>query len=771
MKNLYLICNSHIDPVWLWERKEGMASAVSTFKSAVELLKKHDFIFCHNESVLYEYIEKVAPDLFEEIRKLVKQGKWRIIGGWYLQPDCLMPCGETFVRHINIGKKYFREKFGIDVKVAANFDSFGHTRGLVQILKKSGYTGYLVCRPHFDYWPVSSDFINWIGLDGSAIKTIRDKFHYSNTMGELGEKIKNEIEYYSGIGKDEGLCLWGVGNHGGGASESDLKEIEELRAQTGVNLVHSYPEQAFEEIKAEVDYDKSLITVHQGCYTSNRDIKERFSELENLLLYVEKVCSLGELYYGIPYPTERINEIFKNLLECSFHDILPGTCSEKGTIYAVNLLSRGISAANELLNENMAKMLTPLKRAPKNSLPVFVFNPMPYRRKFIAECDLMLHKIYSDKTKECIVKVFDENGGEVKSQKIRMSANFNVDWQIRIAVECDIEAFSFGRYYVEYEFIEKKIKQKPQFEGLDNIAFYVFDDNEDPWGMSPEQYVRMGSNGKEILCCGSRVIEHGDLYTSVEKQYSFGRSLIVLAEKHYKGSNRADLFLRVYWNEQNKMLKMGVKTGEGEYIGQTAFGTNVLYNDGRECCGGYFTAVRRNGKVYGIINNGVYGSSYKSGEVFYSLLRSGAYAAHVTTDGVTGERNDLVDYSRFNPPFDNGMHIFEFGLFPDADEAVLDSSAAEFNQKPYALYMCPIGDKESTVPDMDLSNRDITLVTIKKSETVNGYVIRLLNNYYGERHAKFAFKGANVDLRFGRYEVKTLLYENGALREVYDLIV
>ena len=112
MKKLHLVCNAHIDPIWQWEWEEGASTALSTFQSAVNLLKEHEFIFNHNEVNLYKYTERFAPALFEEIQKMAKEGRWKIIGGWYLQPDCLMPTGEGIVRQIQEGRIYFEDKFG-----------------------------------------------------------------------------------------------------------------------------------------------------------------------------------------------------------------------------------------------------------------------------------------------------------------------------------------------------------------------------------------------------------------------------------------------------------------------------------------------------------------------------------------------------------------------------------------------------------------------------------------------------------------------------------
>ena len=147
-KKLHILCNAHLDPVWQWEWEEGAAETLSTFRIAADFCDEYDnFVFCHNEALLYKWIEEYDMPLFERIVELVKKGKWHIMGGWHLQPDCNMPSGEAFVRQILSGRKYFLEKFGVVPTVAVNLDPFGHTRGLVQIMKKSGYEGYLFMRP------------------------------------------------------------------------------------------------------------------------------------------------------------------------------------------------------------------------------------------------------------------------------------------------------------------------------------------------------------------------------------------------------------------------------------------------------------------------------------------------------------------------------------------------------------------------------------------------------------------------------------------------
>ena len=163
-KRLHLVCNAHLDPVWQWEWEEGAAEALSTFRIAADFCDEYDnFVFCHNEAILYRWIEEYDPALFERIKSLVSKGKWHIMGGWQLQPDCNMPSGEFFVRQILSGRKYFEEKFNKRPSVAVNVDPFGHSRGLVQILKKSGYEGYLFMRPDSGFIDLPADDFKWKG--------------------------------------------------------------------------------------------------------------------------------------------------------------------------------------------------------------------------------------------------------------------------------------------------------------------------------------------------------------------------------------------------------------------------------------------------------------------------------------------------------------------------------------------------------------------------------------------------------------------------------
>ena len=134
---IFMVGNAHIDPTWLWRWQDGYETVRSTFRSALDRMKEYpEFVFTSACAVYYEWMQKCEPEMFEEIRRRVKEGRWRIVGGWYLQPDCNIPSGESFARHALISQDYFLKNFGIMARTGYNVDSFGHTGTLPKILPK-----------------------------------------------------------------------------------------------------------------------------------------------------------------------------------------------------------------------------------------------------------------------------------------------------------------------------------------------------------------------------------------------------------------------------------------------------------------------------------------------------------------------------------------------------------------------------------------------------------------------------------------------------------
>lgn len=802
-KKVHLICNSHIDPIWQWDWQEGVSAAISTFQSAVELSDEFDFIFCHNEVTLYQYIEEYAPTLFHKIGELIKAGKWCVMGGWYLQPDCTMPSGESFVRQILTGLHYFDEKFGIIPKVAINFDAFGHTVGLVQIVAKCGQNGYMAMRPKEEQLSLEENQFIWEGLDGSQIKFNRTT-EYNTLLGESAEKIKKDISRQK---EPVVSSLWGVGNHGGGPSRKDLRDIEQLICEAraeGVEIIHSTPERFFEEIAPNTVVKKSLYSVMPGCYISMSRLKRAHIRLENQLYFTEKICSVAALRNLMEYPGETFSSITEDLLNSEFHDVLAGTVIRSGEENGLNILRHGLCEAERLKTKAFFALLQEEPRAGDGEYPIFVFNPNPYELNDNIECEFVLQNQNWSETEESEISVFDEHGSKVVSQVIKEESNLNLDWRKRIIFNADLAPLALNRFSVKIDFVGRKEKREADLfryedesklveidpstgllkcfavggkEYLHNAFLpVIFDDNADPWAMGEDQLDRLGANPEPFLPCGkpggvfatlksAEMIEDGPILRVIETFFELYNSKVRLEYRIYKNKPFIEVHVNVFWQDIDKLLRLEIPVDmKGDYIGQTAFGTDALFMNGKENVSHRFVAIRNEQQCLAVINDCLYASKYENGKIYLSLLRGAAYCTHPIPD------RELVPKNRFIKRIDQCEHQYSFRVAVLREEE-LDCMAMEFNQKPFAQNAFPVAS-EFALSDcgfkkdfIQIDHKNITLITIKKSVDNKKYIIRLLNNQRKPVRAVLTVGKESIHLDFGRYEVKTVLYQNDRLCE------
>lgn len=801
-KKVHLICNAHIDPIWQWDWQEGVSAALSTFRSAVKLADKYDYVFCHNEVTVYKYAEEYDPELFEKIKELVKKGKWRIIGGWYLQPDCNMPCGESFVRQIKYGFEYFKEKFGVEPpKSAFNVDAFGHTRGLVQIISKCGQTGLIVCRPYKNEMPLENNLFYWEGLDGSRIKVFRSPDSYNTPLGNAAAAVRDKAS----LRKDgEYLALWGVGNHGGGPSDKDLGDIEELmKTDEDFEYVHSYPDAFFAENEPKASIDKSLRISMPGCYTSLIEVKQKHIRLENELYLAEVMSAVADMKGLCDYETDKIHSCFEDLLNGEFHDVLPGSCIKAGEDNGISLFDGGYLNATKVKTKAYFALLNGEPAAADGEYPVLVFNPHPYALTENIECEFML----ADQNWSGLTSVITVKDGEkiIKSQQTKEESNVNLDWRKKVIFEAELPPMSMKRFSV---FVERKAvtnEEKPQNFVYDDGERYVeidaltgllksyriggteyvksgfslcmYDDNPDPWAMGAFQQKGIGTNRSPFVLSKKpsgifegmksvRVIEDGDIYLGIEAFFEKYNSKARIEYRIYKNNPDLDVFVNLFFNEANKVVKLELPVVLGEKpIGQTAFGTEELFDDGRENVSQRFTGVKSQGKIVALIDKSRYGSSFSDGKLYMTLVRGVTYCAHPVLD------REIIPSDRFTKKADQGERDYSFRLTV-ANENELERKALEFNRKPYAVNVFPTGTKKPEKDfSLELSNKNVTLVTLKKSEERNGYVLRLLNNSPVAATTAIKLCRAEITTEFSAYEAKTYLYDGEKLTEQNEMII
>ena len=788
MKELHLICNAHLDPVWQWDWNEGATAALATFYSACELADEYDYIFCHNEALLYEYIEEYDPVLFARIKALVKAGKWHIMGGWYVQPDCNIPSGEGFVRQIESGLTYFKEKFGVRPTVAVNFDSFGHTQGLVQIMNKCGYEGYIFCRPMDWIFDLPKMVFDWVGFDGSKVKAARfqDATIYCSELGNAVNAIKRKMQPWEN--EEIAFALWGVGNHGGGASRKDLTDIKgfvEEQQRNGVSVFHSTPEAFFGKFKPDVEFNGTLQPCFIKCYSSIARLKRKYAEIENKLLKTEKICAYADKEEVYQYDLSAFSEAQKNMAAIQFHDVLSGTCIIEGEKSSLQKAEYALELLDKQFTKAFMGLCAGYEKAKPGDFPIFVYNPQPYKEEQIFNGEFFLLDGIVSETEgyEFTVK---KDGKEVPFQVIKESSCINMDRSKRLAIKAELNPLSLTRFDVEIRRGGRKYLDKTtvtEFTNANNAkmgfdeengglnsymvggneyfsgnAFVpiIFDDNADPWGWRMKQ---LGSNYRRAEVKTSlRVIERGDLLTTVESIYDTGKSDVRIAYTLYKDFNYIDVTVNVYWNDAGKGLKLELPLKEiGRFIGQTSFGTQE-YGQESEECSQRFVGVEKDGKVLAVFKDGTYGCSIENGNLYITLLNGSVYCAHPVAN------LPIIDETRFNHYIDLGRHEFTFRLEVCKEEE-LEKKATAFTQKPYALNFYPHGEgKERETGAISLSNENITLSAFRKV-AVDTYMVRLVNNFKSEANCACTVFDQSLNLSFSKYEVKTLLYERGVLKE------
>ncbi len=805
MKELHMICNAHLDPVWLWQRPEGIAEAISTFRVAADFCEEFDgFVFNHNESVLYEWVEENEPELFGRIQKLVREGKWRIMGGWYLQPDCVMPCGESFIRQIETGTKYFKEKFGVKPLTAINFDPFGHSRGLVQILKKCGYESYVFMRPSGT--DCEHDFI-WKGFDGSEIFAHKINCGYNSGKGKIMTKIERVLEREYGDGIN--MMFWGIGNHGGGPSREDLNTIAAYMKDHPENgLMHSWCENYFERIdKSKLKpYDKSLNYTMVGCYTTMARIKQAHRRLENDLAICEKMLALS----GVSYDEKELKKAEKALLFCEFHDILPGTSIKAAEDDCLRLFAYGSEIAEKYKTKAFFKLCEGQPKAKDGEIPVLVFNPHPYKITQDVEVEFQLQDQNWNENEVTIVTVRDSKGNYLPSQNEKEACTFSLDWRKRVCFRAELEPMSINRFDCELH-VENLPKRKiePCNETAEHFTFdngkmqvliskktglidkycvngvdmlnpesgkiTVFKDNEDPWGMRVDGFnERIGEftllsdkkanafNGYPEETLGNvRVIENGAVRLKIQAIFGYSDSFAVVTYTLPKNGNYVDVKIRMLSNNASRFYKLSFDStlSTPDFYGQTAFGTEKLRTEGKEAVYQKWCGVFENGNGLAVINKGTYGGSVDGNILNVSLLRTPVNSAHPIAD------RPLADFDRSHDRIDIGERDFEFRLTADTD--YLDMQAEVFNQPCIALSFFPSGAKEKKDTRIEIDNNYVILTRYRKN--ADGFTVRLYNSSDKSEKAVIKIENSGFETELGAYEVKTFKYNNKSLTET-DMI-
>ena len=805
MAEIHLICNAHIDPVWQWEWEEGAAAAVSTFRAAADFCEEFDdFVFCHNEALLYRWVEEYEPKLFVRIQKLVAAGKWHIMGGWYLQPDCNMPSGESIIRQMQLGRAYFKEKFGVENTTAVCFDAFGHNRGLVQLLKKAGYDSYLFMRPSPWQMELPGDDFMWVGFDGSEVMAHRINTNYNSPLGGAADKVEQWLEAHPDTVL--GLIPWGVGNHGGGPSRKDIADLNALKAaRPEKGIRHSLPETYFDSLRPKKQalpkVDCSLLPFSVGCYTSQIRIKQQHRELEGLLNQTERMLSHAAMVGLIEYPAEDILEAARALCMSEFHDILPGSSIQAVEETSLQTLYHGKEIVSRLRARAFYALAAAEKKAESGEYPILAYNPFPYEIEQEIECEFMLaDQNWKDEFTDMTVW---QDGKQLPGQIEKERSNLPLDWRKRVVFRAKLKPMQMNRFGCRANVLAKKpvpecaqtekayvfdngrlqaeisketgLLAKYCADGFDYLSgeamkLKVIKDSVDPWGMevrefrdvigefrlaAPEQSAHYAGVIAETLP-PVRVIEDGPVRTVIEASFVYGDSFALITYKLPKAGKAVTVDVRILNAEKDKMIKLSVPGALKEkYLGQVMFGTEELWMDGRECVAQQWTASAGNGRMLTLINNGVYGSDFEGGEIRASLLRGAGYTAHPI------HKRTILPQDRFSARIDQGERMYRFVLEGGTQEERMKNvsrQAQQVNEPPYALSCFPDGEEGVKTQAAQLAGEGIQLTAMRPSADGKSIIVRLFESTGEARKAKISLPliEAETEVELGAFEICTL---------------
>jgi len=811
---IYLIGNAHLDPVWLWRWQEGFAEIKATFRSALDRMNEFpEFIFTSACASYYKWVEENCPEMFEEIKLRVKEGRWIIVGGWWVQPDCNIPSGESFARHGLYSQRYFLEKFGVIAKVGYNVDSFGHNAMLPQILKKSGMDYYVFMRPAENEKKMIGNLFWWESEDGSRVLTFRIPFCYgpwygNDNGGSLAEERKLVDTVKLALEQDiDYMGFYGVGNHGGGPTIANLNLIRKLQKEwENVELIHSSPNAYFEDMSKqglELPVVKDDLQHHaSGCYSAHSETKANNRKAEHQLITAEKFASVANILLKLPYPKERLTKAWQNVLFNQFHDIMGG-CSIKETYQdAGQSYGESFNIAAETLNAAVQKMSWSIDTMGEKHMvldkekdwalwetedmgvPLVVFNPHSWELNTTIQVNKLVKGITDEKGNAIEIQVVRGSQTNIGSRpdvtdkwdtlfmgKIP-ALGYRVYWIFRdkeFFIQENKNIFNSEATVLENDYIRLEIDPDTGYiknlsdkknnvqslEGNGAVPVVIDETICDTWAHGIFEFRdEIGKFG----CAEVKLLEKGPVRSRIRVTSKFNDSILKQDFIIYKDRPDIEVWVKLDWREKHKMLKFSfpVNVNKPKATYEIPYGYINRETDGKEQPGQQWIDVcgqhnEIDGLEYGvaIINDSKYSYDVKDNDLRVTAARSPIYADHF------GEHDEYCEF------MDQGVQEFKYIIVPHAGqwrEAALARKANELNVPSIQIIETyHKGIMPQVFEGIKISSDNIIVSTFKEAEDGNGFILRCYEALGSETTVSIELPLLNRkwQTKFGKCEIKS----------------
>jgi alpha-mannosidase len=794
----HMIGHGHIDPVWLWSWPEGVSVVHSTFRSALDRMNETpDFSFTTSSAQFFQWVADNDPAMLAEIRKRVAEGRWNIVGGWWVEPDMNIPSGEAMVRQGLYGQLTFQRLLGHRATVATNPDSFGHTGTLPQIIKLQGMENYIFMRPGTREKSLPADLFWWEGPDGTRVLTYRIQQSY-NDGGSVRNRVKTVLAQAIYQPMKSFMAYYGVGDHGGGATKESIKSIEELKVEKGApSVFFSTTDNYFKEIRKDRDLNlpvvKDDLQHHAvGCYTAESEIKKGNRQSEAALVTAEKIAAIGSSAWGAMYPMGELTAAWQRVLFLQFHDSLAGTSLFEHSQTAREGYGYALDVAHHATYMAVQKLEWQVATEDPASQYLLVFNPHAWEVRGNIEYDFNWgtnHKSsrVEDEQANSLVHQWASGSTEAGSRKklvvnatipplgYRQIRLFDGDSQL-LKVSARAEENSLENEFLKVHIsangtigIFDKESGKELFSGGETgCKAVVIDDPSDTWSHDIKTFSNeIGVFGNAII----KILENGPLRATLRVTTTYGLSILAIDWTLYAGSRNLEAKVTLDWHEHLKMVKFSfpvdIESPSATY--ETPYGHIVRATNGDEDPGQRWIDLsgKRTGSTYGltVINDAKYGYNVSGNDMRVSVARSAVYAHH---------NPRVLDMKAEHLWMDQGIQTFRMLLVPHSDtweKINIPRITEEFISPLVAIYQGIHGGlmpKYGSFLSVDVPNVNVT--AIKLSENGEDIIVRCVET-------SSSATSVSVDLRFvGRKwagdfrpcEIKTLRINksSGEIKEV-----
>ncbi|HND60822.1 MAG TPA: hypothetical protein PLB90_05025 [Opitutaceae bacterium] len=694
MRTVHIIFQAHIDPVWLWPWTAGVDEALNTCYTICNTLDRHpDIIFTRGEAWVYEQVRRHDPALFRRIVKHIRAGRWSVVGGWWIQPDCNLPGIENMHRQIALGRDWFKQHLGLFPKIGYNVDSFGHSAALPDVMVANGQENYVFMRPMAHERDLPANVFRWRGRPGGkAVTAFRISAGYATIFPPTLELVELNLKPLP-EGVTHTMCFLGVGDHGGGPNEHMIQWVRDNRdAIPGARLEFSSPERFFRALKPQLRH-LPLVTgelqMHAiGCYTSHRPVKLGVRRAENMLALAEHALA------GAPAAERKaaapvIDAAWHTLCFNSFHDTLGGSCTPSAARAADDQLAGVKASAEQVLSEAFRRRAHALPADRRQRMVLANFTDERFS-------DFLEHEPWLEwthwKPDWCLL---DERNRLVPHQVIEPETLMPDTMRILFPAEIPAGKFSTLRIArapdgrtatVNGASGDFELHTAPNGSGALQPAagavcplpeLKLIEDKSDTWSHNIDRFA--GPQVDHAHWSAPVRVESGPVRHAWRIDGTIGQSRICADWRRYAGASFYELRLRVTWHEQHKLLRLSWNPGtpiarredgiSGGGVPRTSDGRELPLRDRS------LLHLAHDG-VAGVVAPEVFSVSGDESAVNLTLLRSCPFAHH--------DPKILPEKLEHYAWIDQGEHVFTFRFFPAGKVTAreLDRHALHLQRRP-----------------------------------------------------------------------------------------